>query len=92
MVQKLLMMALGAIFYFQAVQRSWAQADAVKPPTRSRNYVRKEFTSKDGVKLPYWLMAPKTLEPGNTHATPAIVDGTIYVRTKDALFAFKSGK
>ena len=30
-----------------------------KPPTRNKNYLRKEFKSKDELKLVYYLMAPK---------------------------------
>lgn len=43
------------------------QADTVKAPTRSRAYERRTFTSKEGDPLPYWLLAPATVEEGKTY-------------------------
>ena len=63
MVQKLLMTAFVGLLLGPMTGPSWVQADGVKPPTRSRAYEKKEFTSKEGVKLSYWLMVPRTLEP-----------------------------
>ena len=44
-----------------------AQSDTVKPPTRSPQYERNEFTSQDGTKLAYWLMTPEKIDPKKTY-------------------------
>lgn len=40
-----------------------AQRDAVKPSTRSAQYEKKKFTSRDGTNLAYWLMSPQEIDP-----------------------------
>jgi predicted peptidase len=63
--QLVLAMLIGLIY--GSFSDCLAQALAVKPPTASQHYERKEFVSRDGTKLSYWLMTPEQTEDGKTY-------------------------